>query len=140
MSTRAALTTAFSFFLLCGFAGCGSSATMDMAGTPDLRFVAPPDLRMAPPDLTSMGTPDLTMSMADLTSVPDLAGGGEAACKAAKGIVVMALCCNATNDFPNTCLIGACGCAPQNSHMVKVCSCPGEAPRCWDGKTCVDKM
>ena len=44
-------------------------------------------------------------------------------------------CCASSGDFPNTCLIGACGCAPANSHQVKTCDCgPG---KCFDGSACV---
>jgi len=46
------------------------------------------------------------------------------------GNVTTHLCCNSVGDFPNTCLIGACGCSPSNSHEIKVCDC-GEG-RCWD--------
>lgn len=52
------------------------------------------------------------------------------ACINSGGTVVNQLCCNSANDFPNTCLIGACGCSPDNSHNVKVCDC-GEG-KCWD--------
>lgn len=46
------------------------------------------------------------------------------------GTVKTQLCCNYTEDFPDTCLIGACGCSPDNSHEVKVCDC-GEG-KCWN--------
>ncbi|MCX6776958.1 MAG: serpin family protein [Candidatus Micrarchaeota archaeon] len=46
------------------------------------------------------------------------------------GNVTNLLCCGSVGDFPNTCLIGACGCSPSNSHEVKACDC-GEG-RCWD--------
>ena len=46
------------------------------------------------------------------------------------GNVTSLLCCGSVGDFPNTCLIGACGCSPSNSHEVKACDC-GEG-RCWD--------
>lgn len=59
----------------------------------------------------------------------------EQACMDAGGEVITSLCCKATNDFPNTCLIGPCGCSPENSHEVKVCDCgPG---KCFDGNKCV---
>jgi hypothetical protein len=54
----------------------------------------------------------------------------EQACINSGGSVVTQLCCNSATDFPNTCLIGACGCSPDNSHEVKICDC-GEG-KCWD--------
>ncbi len=55
-------------------------------------------------------------------------------CVAAGGTVGTAMCCGAVGDFPNTCLIGACGCAPDYSHEVSVCECPDD--KCWDGTNC----
>src|SRR5579859_271757 len=60
-------------------------------------------------------------------------GGLAAACVASGGTVTSDTCCMSTGDFPNTCLIGACGCAPSSSHAVQVCSCPSG---CWNGSEC----
>jgi hypothetical protein len=57
------------------------------------------------------------------------------ACIDSGGEVKTAFCCKSAGDFPNNCLIGACGCSPENSHEVKICDC-GEG-KCFDGKTCV---
>ena len=46
-----------------------------------------------------------------------------------------ASCCGLVGDFPSTCLLGACGCAPESSHAVQVCQCP--SGQCFDGKSCV---
>ena len=54
----------------------------------------------------------------------------EQACIDSGGTVTTSLCCLSTNDFPNLCLIGPCGCSPSNSHEVKVCDC--EEGKCWD--------
>jgi len=54
------------------------------------------------------------------------------ACINSGGTVTTQLCCNSATDFPNTCLIGACGCSPDNSHEVKVCDC-GEG-KCWNSE------
>jgi uncharacterized protein YceK len=62
------------------------------------------------------------------------ASGKEQACTSSGGTVKTSLCCESVSDFPNTCLIGACGCSPENSHGVKVCECPGS--KCFDGNTC----
>lgn len=48
------------------------------------------------------------------------------------GTVINKMCCNAVTDFPNTCLIGACGCSLENSHEMKVCEC--EEGKCWDSE------
>ncbi len=56
------------------------------------------------------------------------------ACSLSGGTITTSLCCKATGDFPNTCLIGACGCSPDNSHEVKVCDCG--ADKCFDGSRC----
>ena len=52
------------------------------------------------------------------------------ACVKSGGRVTTQLCCESASDFPNTCLIGACGCSLDNSKEVKVCDC-GEG-NCWD--------
>jgi len=57
------------------------------------------------------------------------------ACTNSGGTVTTALCCKSSNDFPNTCLIGACGCSPENSRTVKMCDC-GEG-KCFNGNTCI---
>jgi hypothetical protein len=55
-------------------------------------------------------------------------------CIASGGTVVTKSCCKSVSDFPNTCLIGACGCSPDNSKEIRVCDCgPG---RCFDGNAC----
>ena len=56
-------------------------------------------------------------------------------CEAEGGEVTTGLCCESVDNFPNTCLIGACGCAPEYSHEVLICLCP--AGLCWDGNHCV---
>lgn len=58
----------------------------------------------------------------------------EQGCLDSGGAVVMRSCCKSVGDFPNLCGIGACGCAPENSHRVKVCLC-GEG-RCFNGESC----
>lgn len=45
-------------------------------------------------------------------------------CTATGGTVGEGLCCQSAGDFPNSCAIGACGCAPNYSHTVLVCNCP----------------
>ncbi len=59
------------------------------------------------------------------------------ACLDSGGTVRLNLCCKSVTDFPDTCLIGACGCSPDNSHEVKICDC-GEG-KCWSDGTCIDR-
>jgi hypothetical protein len=33
---------------------------------------------------------------------------------------ITATCCNAVKDFPNLCLTLACGCAPKDTHQIRV--------------------
>ena len=69
---------------------------------------------------------------ADVPSVVD----PEAQCLATRGKVDSNLCCNSVGDFPDQCLVGPCGCAPANSHQVRICVCqPGT---CYlPGRGCV---
>ena len=59
----------------------------------------------------------------------------EKSCINSGGEISTALCCQASGDFPNSCLIGACGCSPTDSYQVRVCDC-GEG-KCFDGKECI---
>jgi hypothetical protein len=59
----------------------------------------------------------------------------EERCIDSGGTVKVWMCCTSTEDFPDLCGVGPCGCAPENSHEVRVCDCgPG---RCFDGEECV---
>jgi len=59
----------------------------------------------------------------------------EKACTDSGGTVASGMCCLSATDFPNSCLIGACGCGPDSSHEVDVCEC-GEG-KCFDGRECI---
>ena len=54
----------------------------------------------------------------------------EELCTLSGGTVTNQLCCKSASDFPDMCLIGACGCSEENSHEVKICNCGEES--CWD--------
>jgi len=56
-------------------------------------------------------------------------------CMISGGTIKESLCCSTAADFPDSCLIGACGCSQKNSHQVKVCDCGID--KCFDGKDCV---
>lgn len=58
-------------------------------------------------------------------------------CAGTGGEVSTSICCKGVADFPNTCILGACGCSPDSSREVQVCSCPG-SDRCFDGTECTD--
>lgn len=70
------------------------------------------------------------------TQPPDT-GNGQAAttCVASGGTVATSSCCLTAGNFPNTCQVGACSCAPASSHAVQTCSCP--TGTCFDGVRCV---
>ncbi len=82
---------------------------------------------------------DLSSASHDLAGAVDLAtsdapSGPAASCLASGGSLSMSLCCASVADYPNTCGIGACSCAPSSSKMVAVCNCP--ATKCFNGTTC----
>ncbi len=69
-------------------------------------------------------------SQADVVNDTGIADGGLAArCTSTGGALATGLCCASTGDFPNSCLTGACGCAPSSSHTVMTCQC---ATGCFD--------
>ena len=47
-----------------------------------------------------------------------------ALCISTGGQISSTSCCTSAMDFPDSCLGGACGCAPTYSHMVTTCICP----------------
>ena len=52
-----------------------------------------------------------------------MAGAAEL-CTSTGGIVTTANCCaNGVASFPDTCIIGACGCSPASSVTIMICSC-----------------
>jgi hypothetical protein len=57
-------------------------------------------------------------------------------CFQSGGHVVTQMCCKSTPDFSNTCVIGPCGCSPDNSKVTQICEC--EAGKCFDGTACVN--
>lgn len=47
-------------------------------------------------------------------------------CTSTGGTVTTASCCaNGVASFPDTCVIGACGCPPASSVTIMICSCGG---------------
>ena len=59
----------------------------------------------------------------------------EQVCTRSGGTVTTMLCCNSVRDFPDLCLMGACGCAAGDSHQIKVCDCG--TGKCFNGSACV---
>ncbi len=57
-----------------------------------------------------------------------------ALCTSTGGRIDSGLCCLSVGDFPDSCLGGACGCSPSNSHTVVTCSCP-PGGGCFSTKT-----
>jgi hypothetical protein len=66
---------------------------------------------------------------------PGGVSGPEAGCLASGGTVGEAVCCLSSGDFPPGCMVGACGCSPENSHAVKICRCPDG--KCFNGTACI---
>jgi hypothetical protein len=79
-------------------------------------------LPVEPLDAAPNPTPDAVVDVA-AEAVPD-ASPLAARCESTGGQVTTTFCCRSVQDFPNDCLVGACGCAPQNSHPVATCTCP----------------
>jgi hypothetical protein len=44
-------------------------------------------------------------------------------CTSTGGKISTMLCCSNQSDFPNSCMVGACGCAPEYSQPISVCTC-----------------
>jgi hypothetical protein len=63
------------------------------------------------------------------------AASPDTGCLATGGTIGKANCCRSSGDFPDSCLIGPCGCAPEYSHEVSICVCPDDM--CFDGTACV---
>lgn len=83
----------------------------------------------------SSAAAETLLSAAKAAPTEVAAGPAEQGCLSSGGTVSSAMCCGSARDFPNTCLIGPCGCGPDSSHRVRICDCgPG---RCFDGKGCV---
>lgn len=57
-------------------------------------------------------------------------GGAASLCTTSGGTEGTAMCCTMTGDYPDGCATGPCGCAPADSHEVKVCVCPDT--QCFD--------
>jgi hypothetical protein len=73
----------------------------------------------------------------DVPVSPD-AQGLAALCTSTGGRIETAMCCRSSGDFPDSCLTGACGCSPSNSHSVAICACPNHG--CFSTKTgCVPR-
>lgn len=101
------------FFLAAlGWVGCARSTSVGSVGGPADAAVAgdahPVDAAVAgdarPADASSPGTP-------------------EELCLETGGAVTTQSCCSGAIPFPDSCAIGACGCAPASSVPVSVCSC-----------------
>ncbi|MDD1670309.1 MAG: hypothetical protein LUQ67_03200 [Methanomicrobiales archaeon] len=69
---------------------------------------------------------------------PAIESEAEAGCFASGGSVGAAVCCLSVDDFPDTCLVGACGCSAENSHGVQTCNCP--TGTCFNGTACTAQV
>lgn len=148
-------------FVACGSSGGGSAATADSAtgsdgavsadsaagdaatktdtaasdtGAADSATTA--DTAKTGTDAAAADTGSSDTAAADATAADTATADAatESACVKAGGTEGTAKCCGSSGDYPNTCLVGACGCGPDGSKDTKVCNCP--AGKCWDGATC----
>jgi len=81
-------------------------------------------------------TRNFKIENSSLTEITPEAAVKEYSCIISGGSIKESLCCKSSSDFPNSCLIGACGCSLSNSQQVKVCDCGID--KCFDGTNCVD--
>jgi len=72
--------------------------------------------------------------LAPLGGKPVVVSQAEAGCLASRGTVGESLCCASVEDFPSSCVVGACACSADFSHAVKTCTCP--AGMCFNGAAC----
>jgi len=94
--------------------------------------LAPP---VQPPTNTGMNIPNMPTGSIQNQPQASVDDAKQKACLNSGGTLGSSVCCASAGDFPNSCAIGACGCAPANSHPVKTCEC-GEG-KCFDGNSCV---
>ncbi|MDP2929996.1 MAG: DUF5667 domain-containing protein [bacterium] len=78
---------------------------------------------------------EIIKGRADKENEENEGGEEEKGCTDSGGRAITSLCCKSTDDFPNMCLIGACGCSLDNSEETKICDCGPD--KCFDGKACV---
>jgi hypothetical protein len=113
----------------------------DVTGPLDLPVDPPPrsdlsiDLDTAPAGLD--GVPDRPPDLPDTHASLDDRGASDD-CTSTGGTVDTQSCCSSVSDFRDTCTtaVGACGCAPTDSHAVSMCVCP--SPSCFlPGYGCV---
>jgi hypothetical protein len=66
------------------------------------------------------------------SSTSDAGGSLAELCSTTGGTISSQLCCasDLVSDFPDSCSVGACSCAPTSSKMVSTCSC--KAGTCFD--------
>jgi|GEM_PF-1900160 len=61
--------------------------------------------------------------------------GLKQACLDSGGTIAELSCCKTTKNYPNLCIIGACGCSAENSREIKTCDCG--VGKCFNGTECV---
>jgi hypothetical protein len=78
------------------------------------------------------GAADATMDAGGSSEVDAAPLDPATACVTTGGTIGSASCCFQYGDFPDTCEVGACGCAAQYSAPTQVCQCP--AGTCFGAK------
>jgi hypothetical protein len=114
--------------LVLGAAGCGGSSGGAHDGAAADATDAPADVAQADafwwPATDTGPAPADDATAADARELSD--APSKNVCTSTGGTVSTAACCFGTADYPNTCSIGPCGCAPEDSTQVTVCSCPAQ--------------
>ncbi|MDB4931110.1 MAG: hypothetical protein JWM10_3594 [Myxococcaceae bacterium] len=84
------------------------------------------DVQTSDVPASDVQTSDVQTSDVPASDVPASDGGDvlAARCTATGGTISSGLCCLASGDFPNSCGIGGCSCAPASSHTIQRCTCP----------------
>ena len=98
-------------------------------------YVCPDGSIVSDPSLCPVTTTITTTTTSIPTTTTTVISSLEMKCIDSGGTVSTSMCCKNIVEFPNTCLVGACGCSLENSHEVKVCDCP--EGKCFDGNTCI---
>ncbi len=125
----------------CEYCGTCDDASPDAAPTDVGPDTDPADVDpdTDPTDVSPDTDPtDVDSDAADSDAADSDVDPTAAACTASGGTVTTALCCDATDPFPDLCSVGACGCAPDFSSDIPVCDCP--AGSCFDGTACVGEL
>ncbi len=121
----------FAYYNYPKFFGAGTLEMLGLRTSEKVSEAAPAENKKLTPTPSATGTEGTGGAGATAENLT----ANERACANSGGNVSTSMCCKSASDFPNTCLIGACGCAPDYSHEIKVCDCGPD--KCFNGTACV---